>query len=423
MMTLRGGSSRLWARRAAVRAALRTAGVLTPPGLLLFIGACGGGGNGGQQTGLRVSVNLGEALAGLTASNQAAFTAGQTKFVTAEGADEGLGPVFNGLSCSECHRQGAVGGAGDNLAIARVSRIGVGADGSYSDLTEVGGPTIQSRSLQEFDGTYPVPPEIVPPEAKHISHRITTPLFGAGLIEAVDENEIRKNIRSGDPDGIRGKPNVIVNPETNRQEIGRFGWKAQISTLTFFAGDAYLNEMGVTSPRFAAELLPQGKPIPSGADAVADPEDDGGDIVHFANFMRLLAPPSRAAETAQTRRGEAVFERIRCAQCHTPKLKTGINSVAALSQRDVPLFSDLLLHNLGTGLADGIQQGSAKGDEFRTAPLWGLRYRKFLLHDGRAETIEDAIFAHSGEAEKAMERFSGLQTDDRNDLISFLKSL
>lgn len=412
------------ARSGIGKKVVRTTTALVPLGLMLFVGACGGGGKGGMNGAATfLQTVLGASLVGVTRTEQTAFEEGLVSFNTVEEPDEGLGPVFNGVSCAECHRQGAVGGAGDNLIIARVSRIGAGAGASYSDLTDVGGPTIQARSLREFDPNSLVPPEVIPPQATHVSHRITTPLFGAGLLEAIPESELLKNVRRNDPDGITGKPNWITNPETNRREIGRFGWKSQISSLTFFAGDAYLNEMGVTSPTFPHDLAPQGNTALLSADTIADPEDDGGDIVKFAAFMRLLAPPSRAGATSQIQHGERLFQEIRCATCHVPTLRTGASATAALANREVNCYSDLLVHDMGEGLADGIEQGSATGNEFRTAPLWGLRHRLFYLHDGRATTIEDAIFAHSGEAEKPMERFSRLKAADHADLLAFLKSL
>ncbi len=420
--------------RGGGKAALRMAATIAPLGMMLFLGACGGGG-GGRGGGAAATLSatgtietvLGSFLSGVSQTEQANFVKGREAFNQTETPEDGVGPVFNGTSCSECHKQGAIGGAGDNLTVSRVTRFGAGAGANYSDLTVFGGPTLQSRSLREFDPNSPVPPETVPPEATHVSHRIATPLFGAGLMEAIPESELLKNVRTHDPDGIKGKPNWITNPETNRREIGRFGWKSQISSLTFFAGDAYLNEMGITTPNFVHDLPPQGNPALLGADTVADPEDDGEDVINFANFMRLLAPPSRAnlmaADAEPAKRGQRIFTEIRCATCHVPAMKTGANASAALANREVNCYSDLLLHDMGGQLADGIEQGSATGNEFRTAPLWGLRYRKFYLHDGRAQTIEDAISAHSGEAEQPMERFFRLKQNDKSDLLAFLKSL
>jgi CxxC motif-containing protein (DUF1111 family) len=179
---------------------------------------------------------------------------------------------------------------------------------------------------------------------------------------------------------------------------------------------------------------PQGEPIPPGCDTVADPEDvDDAGVVNagvdaFTNFMRFLAPAPRRPVTAQVERGEQLFsdvppDGIGCASCHVPMMMTGPNSVGALNNQPVNLFSDLLLHDMGLGLADGIKQGIAEENEFRTAPLWGLSRRTRFMHDGRSSTIQDAILRHGGQALTARDKFVGLSSDDRNALLAFLGSL
>lgn len=366
----------------------------------------------------------GDALAELDAEQKARFEEGKAAFLEGETAEDGIGPVFNGLSCGECHKQGALGGAAFDTLVSVVTRIGGTDHGQYSDFSSMGGPVIQRRSLQEFNPDYPIPPESVPSEAQYVSRRTTTPLFGAGLIEAIPETTL---LRLADPDdrdrdGISGRVNRVWNPETNKQEIGRFGWKAQVSTLNVFSADAYLNEMGITSPLFPKENPPQGKPIPLDADLVAEPEDDE-DVQLFAEFMRFLAPPYPREKNSQTERGAQVFQSLGCVSCHVPALATGQNVTASLSHKVVPLYSDLLVHDMGKDLSDGIQQGEASGGEFRTAPLWGLSQRAFFLHDGRATTVEGAIQMHGGEASAARTRFLKLSAEDREDLLAFLKSL
>ncbi len=174
---------------------------------------------------------------------------------------------------------------------------------------------------------------------------------------------------------------------------------------------------------FPHENKPQGQPIPPGCDTVADPEDDGSGVNAFANFMRFLAPALRRPITEQVRRGEGVFSQIGCASCHVPTMTTGDNPVATLKNQPVNLFSDLLLHAMGPGLADGIEQGRALGDEFRTAPLWGLSYRDRFMHDGGSNTIEKAILRHGGEAQNARDSFGGLPPSDHDALLAFLGSL
>ncbi len=335
-----------------------------------------------------------------------------------------MGPVFNGTSCAECHKAGAIGGAATDRTIALVRRIGGMRNGVYTDLTELGGPVLQARSLREFDTTCPVEAEFVPRQANFVSHRITTPLFGAGLMEAISAEEILSRTKKRDVDGVLGVANLVLNPETGQTEVGRFGWKSQHSSLHVFAGDAYLNEMGITSALFPTENMPQGKPIPKGWDVVDDPEDEDGDVEKFANFMRLLAPPSqRIPVTPQVRAGERIFQQIRCSACHVPEMRTGANAIGALANQRVRLFSDLLLHRMGEGLADGIQQGVAQGDQFRTAPLWGLSRRNLFLHDGRARNPEEAILYHGGEAKPSKDRFLRLRDIDKAVLSAFLRSL
>jgi CxxC motif-containing protein (DUF1111 family) len=283
-------------------------------------------------------------------------------------------------------------------------------DGSVS--VDRGGPLLQQRAIQlprcNLKG------EVVPPEATIVSLRLSTQLFGAGLMEAIPADTIT-NRNNG------GRVNFVLNPDTGATELGRFGWKAQVATLHQFSGDAYLNEMGITNPSFRQENRPQGEPVPLGCDTVPDPEDNGSGVTAFTNFMRFLAPAPRGPITLQVQRGEEVFSQIGCAGCHVPMMMTGPNSVAALSNKPVNLFSDLLLHDIGTG--DGIEQGQAKENDFRTAPLWGLSRRDRFLHDGRSKTIQDAILRHSAEARNALNGFVGLPQSDHDALLAFLGSL
>ncbi len=365
------------------------------------------------------SENLTNSVPGLEPLEQAAFSVGLAEFIEVETVEDGLGPVFNGKSCAECHAVPSVGGSEPNQGVARETRIGRLFNGVFDPLdgsvsVNRGGGLLQQRAIN-LPGC-PLKGEVVPPEATFVSLRISTPLFGAGLMEAIPEATIVENAsRNG------GRPNRVFNPDTGLTELGRFGWKAQVATLHQFAGDAYLNEMGVTNPSFPHENLPQGQPIPTGCDTVADPEDDGSGVTAFTNFMRFLAPAPRRPVTDQVQQGEQVFSEIGCASCHVPTMRTGLNSVAALSNKPVNLFSDLLLHDIGTG--DGIAQGQATGSEFRTAPLWGLSRRDRFMHDGRSKSTEDAILRHGGEARNAVNGFGGLSPSDHDALLAFLGSL
>lgn len=365
---------------------------------------------------------LGAPLAGLTTAERAAFDQGRMAFSTREDALTGLGPVFNGDSCVQCHNAGAPGGAGNDPTLTRVTRIGGIRNGVYSDLADLGGPVLQRRSLREFNPRYPHAGEVVPAGAQFVSRRVTTPLFGLGLIEAIPEATILARTRLVLPDGVAGVANLVVNAENGRTEVGRFGWKSQVSKIGVFSADAYLNEMGVTTPLFPRENLPQGRPIAPGADLVGDPEDrvDAG---RFTNFMKFVSAPPQRPLTPSALRGQTVFNNLGCNNCHVASMNTGPNLSAALANKNVNLYSDLLLHKMGTTLADGIVQGKATGDMFRTAPLWGLSVRRLLLHDGRAATIDQAILLHGGEAERSRQRFSAATTLDRGALNEFLNSL
>ncbi len=243
--------------------------------------------------------------------------------------------------------------------------------------------------------------------------------------------------------GIQGHPNAIIsgtaNLSGNDGTITRFGWKAQNHLLTF-SGEAYNVEMGVTN-----QLFPHERDETSGCVLNAIPEDTVrfsdqadttilSDVDAFANFMRLLAPPVPAPDTSSTQSGRGLFATTGCAGCHTPSLTTG-NMIksgsstipsAVLSRKTANLYSDFLVHNMGVGLSDGINQGGAGPNEFRTAPLWGVGQRVFFLHDGRTTNIVDAIEDHrsrGSEANQVIERFNRLTEAQQQDVINFLRSL
>jgi CxxC motif-containing protein (DUF1111 family) len=280
----------------------------------------------------------------------------------------------------------------------------------------------------------------------NVIFRIPTPVFGAGLIENIADETILTNMASNGPQkdalGISGHP----NRDGNDGAIARFGWKAQNKSLEIFAGEAYNVEMGVTNELFQNERASpdeaQHGGLPENCKLNATPEDTTNltaspdyavpsDTVQFAMFMRLLAPPKTSADkpggaTSITNGGQ-VFGAIGCALCHTPTLTTARSAfMAGLGPGPANLFSDLLVHHMGTNLADGVSQGGAGPDEFRSAPLWGLGQRIFLLHDGRTKDLLDAIREHASsgsEANGVINNFNRLNPQQQQELLNFLRSL
>ncbi|GDY20973.1 hypothetical protein LBMAG56_23190 [Verrucomicrobiota bacterium] len=360
--------------------------------------------------------DFGSPLPGLTPDQLAAFADGREEFENEETVASGLGPIFNNVSCVACHSGPAVGGSSDIV----VTRFGRTVNGVFDPLTEKGGSLLQQFSID------PAARETVPPEANTIARRRTTPLFGLGLIEAIPDDAIRQGALRQKPDGVTGRISEVTDITTGQVRVGRFGWKAQQATLLAFSADAYLNEMGITSRFFPKENAPNGNQVLLALfDTTQDPEDEAdpatgrADIDANADFMRFLGAPPRLPLSPSARAGEPLFAQIGCAVCHTPLMQTGPNRIAALDRKPVWLFSDLLLHDMGT-LGDGIAQGAAKPREMRTAPLWGLRASPPYLHDGRAPTVHDAIAAHEGEGRVSRDRYLRLTLAQRRQLLDYL---
>jgi len=288
-------------------------------------------------------------------------------------------------------------------------------EGGFDPLEALGGPVLQERGLETTGCT--VPGEIVPWVADVVALRDTPPAFGAGLVEGARDDVI---LRKADPndknrDGISGRAHMVGG------RVGRFGWKAQYATLDELLAAHARDQLGITSPAEPAESAPQGVPAP--CDPASDPEDDGTTFASQADFLRLLAPLALVKPTKIERQGRAAFRKARCHLCHVDKLRTWPNPVRVLHAKPVPLFSDLLLHDMGPELADGIVVGDASASEFRTAPLWGVGRSAPYLHDGRAPTLDAAIVAHGGEASSSRDRYLALTPAQREALIAFLGSL
>src|SRR6266436_3850264 len=428
----------------------------------------------------------GAPLKGLTADETAFFQDGQARFadveVVTKGSNNGLGPRFNSNQCLSCHSQPDAGGSSPAqnplIAVATLN----GAKNTVPWFITENGPVREARfklspngasdgevhNLFVITGRTDAPgcdiaqPDFLPAGNPltgqggnpNIIFRIPTPLFGAGLIEAIPDSAILANMQSNASEksasGISGHANAHLSGNVNRSAndgtITRFGWKAQNKSLLMFAGEAYNVEMGITN-----QLFPQERDETSGClfNATAEdtlnftptPATTGSsntavisDIEGFSNFMRMLAPPAPAPATPSSEKGRATFAKIGCAHCHTPSLTTGpmiasgssTSPSVALSNQKANLYSDLLVHHMGKGLADGITQGGAGPDEFRTAPLWGVGQRVFFLHDGRTTNLVEAIRdhrSHGSEANKVIEHFNRLTTQEQQDVINFLRSL
>ncbi len=366
-------------------------------------------------------------LEGLTPDQQFAFARGDEAFDRRFSFREGLGPLFNQPACESCHPSD-----GKSHPLTNLVRFGLNG-ASFDPLLAFGGPQLQERSIPG------VPPEVIPSQANAISVRSGPVVFGLGLIENIPDSVILANADPNDVngDGISGKPNYVTPPSWltiipgpyGGAYLGRFGRKAGVAFLVQQVATAYLQDMGITS-----EFLPQENPHPQAGilgDDVPDPEVSAATVNDVVAYLRTLAPTRRGAITPQVEQGEQIFLQIGCANCHVPTLRTAPHpTIAALNSVEVPLYSDMLVHDMGNGLADNFVEGDANGREWRTTPLWGLRLlgqqlggTPFYLHDGRTSDLRSAITLHGGEAQGARDQFLALPASDLEALIEFLLSL
>jgi CxxC motif-containing protein (DUF1111 family) len=394
----------------------------------------------------------------------------------------GLGPRFNSNSCSSCHGQPYIGGSSPAANPLFAIYNAQGAANQMPWFEAPNGPVREARFVQSngvtdggvhnlfvitgrSDATSSctiTQPSFLPAGNpltgqggnRNVVFRIPTPILGAGLIEAINDSTILANQAANTSTkqrfGVGGHPNSVqggtVNRSANDGTITRFGWKAQNKSLLMFAGEAYNVEMGISNQLFPQEreetptCQGSGNATPNDTDNFPPPGAPVvttavlSDIEAFADFMRLLGAPLPAPANASTQRGSTLFTSVGCALCHTPSLPTGKAVAsgsyqvpsAALSGQQANLFSDLLVHHMGTGLADGISQGAAGPDEFRTAPLWGVGQRVFFLHDGRTSNLVTAIQEHASqgsEANQVVRAFQSLSASQQQDLVNFLRSL
>ncbi len=464
---------------------LKFVSVSTILAALLLAGAAFAQTDPGVQSASR---GTGAALASVAsdAGLAAFFSDGQKRFADVEsvsgGANNGLGPRFNSNSCVSCHAQPASGGSGPavNPQFAFAGGSVAPKDATPSFIT-ANGPTREVRFPFFFNAngtantnapnggvetiftvsgrpdagscTLPQPSFAAAAAANNIIFRIPTPTFGTGLMENLDDSTLLNNQAANLANnfGVAG----TFNHNGNDGTISRFGWKAQNKSLHIFAGEAYNVEMGISNLLFGQDRpLPgedqQGRGLPANClnlAGVGYPEDTSNpdsspnaavldDVSAFANFMRLLAPPptggvvlnGNAVSAASIANGKSLFSAVGCAVCHNPSPgNTQPSSITAgLGSSPVNAFSDIEIHHMGTGLADNVSQGGAGGDQFRTAPLWGLGQRIFLLHDGRTTSLLAAIDAHASsgsEANTVEANFDNLTASQQQDVLNFLRSL
>ncbi len=373
-----------------------------------------------------------------------------------EGA--GLGPTFNGNGCAQCHAFPAVGGSSPisnpQVALANLD----GAKNTVPSFITTDGPVREARFIRNPDGSldggvhglYTITgrtdaegctlaqPDFARQLAnRNVIFRIPTPTFGLGLVEATPDTTLQANLaadrRIKSQLGIRGTLNTSGNDGT----VTRFGWKAQNKSLMVFAGEAYNVEQGVSNEAFGNERAAVAGCVYNGSPEDATKMDDNGsptgtaaalssDLVNFAGFMRLSAPPTPAAMSASAKNGANLFNAVGCALCHSSTLTTGMSKFTGMSNVTYHPFSDFALHHMGSRLSDGINQGAAGPDQFRTAPLWGIGQRTFFLHDGRTSDLLQAIQAHASngsEANNVIRRFNSLNRSQTQDVLNFLRSL
>ena len=414
-------------------------------------------------------------------ANFALFAAGQIDFAEVETLPT-VGPIFNNRSCGGCHFQPALGGSGGSINEVRIRnntaggplhifandnilRLGPQNQGGVTvfptgvEATPLGcqitHPSCQKSACQKEEAartTFSTTLPICDPTSRSFragnnctAERQATPLFGFGLIEAVVDWTFTA-IANSQPLSIRGTVKTVS--ELGATRVGRFGWKDDVATLRGFSGDAYLNEMGITSPDFPTERSTCARNVSQFGvllDAADEPKDqteaDGrAGVDHFADFMRMLDPPPRLSQNANAQAGHTLFHQIGCGGCHLenittssnpagfiPKTTGGIPAISSslngfLANKTFHPFSDFLLHDMGS-LGDGITSGAAGPKQMRTAPLWGVRAKSRFLHDGRAETVQDAIGLHDGQGAAARDAFDRLNASQQQQVLDFLNTI
>ena len=423
----------------------------------------GSAGAGGRTT----TLNLNESFL---------FNQAQTRFQEVDSVSgtmpgetgSGLGPTFNGNSCAMCHAQPALGGSSPGLTSKQNSipnpQVALatldGANNTLPSFITHDGPVREARFVTNASGTPDggvhglftiagrkdatgctlAQPDFQTAVTNHnVIYRIPTPVFGLGLVENTPDAALQANLAANQssktPLGIGG----MLNTSGNDGTVTRFGWKAQNKSLLIFAGEAYNVEQGVSN-----EVFPNERSAVPGCIDNGTPEDStnildptthlpfgtastmSSDVVNFAIFARLLAPPQPAQQGSAETSGQATFVSVGCAFCHSPSLTSGKSPYTGMSNVTYHPYSDFAVHHMGSGLADGVSQGAAGPDQFRTAPLWGVGQRLFFLHDGRTADLLQAIEAHQSsgsEASMVINNFNQLSSQQKQNVLDFLRSL
>lgn len=410
----------------------------------------------------------GQPLQGLTPDEMDFFNGGLEEFEEAEGIADGMGPRFNLDGCGGCHEAPAIGGSSPAVNPQVAQATAWGARNTVPSFIRADGPVREARFKFNANGSrdggvhalYVISGRVddtggdasgcairqedfeAQVARNNVIFRTPTPTFGLGLVENISDATLLGNLAANAGAKSRAGISGRLNRNGNDGTITRFGWKAQNVSLLMFSGEAYNVEMGITNELFANERDQTANcHFASHPNDVTGHDEDTGELAmsaieSFAVFMRFLAAPTPHSffpgGRDSIRNGRALFSDVGCGLCHTPSLRTGDATTAALRNKDANLYSDLAIHNMGPRLADNVEQGLARGDEFRTAPLWGVGQRLFFLHDGRTRDLMRAIQEHASsgnsqfgpsEANRVVSNFNSLTGRQQQDVLNFLRSL
>jgi CxxC motif-containing protein (DUF1111 family) len=450
---------------------------------MLFLGACSKSGalaellqpnSGGAMTVSessrhafsRPAPNLDVAQRGQFFIGNAFFNSPWVVAPASAGARDGLGPLFNARSCDACHNNDGRGQPpvkADEQPVSMVIQFATSTPGDNNEPQSdpnygvnfnpfaIGGVPAEGKLRirhRQIDGTYGdgtaytlLAPEYLFEELAYgefaadtkLSPRVAPSVFGSGLLEAIPEEQImeRNDPEDADRNGISGRPNHVWDPLVGRAVLGRFGWKLNQPDIAHQTAAAFSSEIGMSSSFRPEQICTSAQAACAAAPIGGEPEISDEIFTHMVTYQRMLAVPVRRnLDAPDVQRGARMFLEAGCESCHRATFKTdNVKDQPWLSNQTIHPFTDMLLHDMGDGLADGRADFAASGSEWRTSPLWGLGLQKTvnghtrLLHDGRARDVSEAILWHGGEAERAKEAFRNLPKQDREALLRFIDSL